>query len=323
MGQAQLIPRPLYGIGTVARLTGVKPDTLRVWERRYDLRASHKTATGRRQYTQADLEHLQLVAALVSSGARIGEIASSERKTLERLIEARSPGALQSLPTAKPRVVFVGQSICRWLEEHQGCLSSVDGHLAPLPMQDIDASLTEELGQINLLVLECERLGGIQADQVNRLRRELGPLATLCIYQQGSERWMSELEEAGVSCMAFPPDRAELAFHLAQCDAASALQEGVASLGDLVKPRPRLVPEESLLAARSIKTDLACECPEHLSDLVTRLLEFEDYSTQCSIDSWEDAAIHSCIYAYTSQARWLMEKALELVMQNHQEKAQA
>ena len=32
-----LEPRPLYGIGTVARLTGLKSDTLRVWERRYGL----------------------------------------------------------------------------------------------------------------------------------------------------------------------------------------------------------------------------------------------------------------------------------------------
>ena len=39
-----LEPRPLYGIGTVARLTGLKPDTLRVWERRYGLGASHKSA---------------------------------------------------------------------------------------------------------------------------------------------------------------------------------------------------------------------------------------------------------------------------------------
>ncbi|RCL44621.1 MAG: MerR family transcriptional regulator, partial [Halieaceae bacterium] len=38
-----LEPRPLYGIGTVARLTGLKSDTLRVWERRYGLGASHKS----------------------------------------------------------------------------------------------------------------------------------------------------------------------------------------------------------------------------------------------------------------------------------------
>jgi hypothetical protein len=42
MQQVNLETRPLYGIGTVARLTGLKPDTLRVWERRYGLGASHK-----------------------------------------------------------------------------------------------------------------------------------------------------------------------------------------------------------------------------------------------------------------------------------------
>ena len=98
MQQVNLETRPLYGIGTVARLTGLKPDTLRVWERRYGLGASHKSDTGRRQYTQADLEHLQLVAALIEAGSRIGEIAASDRKTLEMLCRRQrcSPG--RSLP---------------------------------------------------------------------------------------------------------------------------------------------------------------------------------------------------------------------------------
>lgn len=319
MGQAQLIPRPLYGIGTVARLTGLKPDTLRVWERRYDLGASHKSATGRRQYTQSDLEHLQLVAALVSAGARIGEIAASERKTLERLIEVRSPGVKQALPQAKPRVLFVGEGICRWLEEHQGCLSGVDAQLAPVALQYCVESMLEEVGEVDLLVMECGSLGNSQASEVARMRQKLQPKDSLCMYQQASDGWLRELEDGGVSCMSFPPDRAELAYRLTQCSIAQTVNEGVLSLGDLVKPRPRLVSEESLAAARTMETPLACECPQHLGDLVTRLAEFEQYSTQCAVENWEDAAIHSCIYAYTGQARWLMEKALELVMQNHQD----
>ena len=104
-----LEPRPLYGIGTVARLTGLKSDTLRVWERRYGLGASYKSATGRRQYTQSDLDHLQLVSALVKQGVRIGEIAASDRKTLEVLLEQQNQaGTSKSLPPSKPRVVFVG-----------------------------------------------------------------------------------------------------------------------------------------------------------------------------------------------------------------------
>ena len=76
-----LEPRPLYGIGTVARLTGLKSDTLRVWERRYGLGASYKSPTGRRQYTQSDLDHLQLVSALVSKASGL---ARSQRRTARR-----------------------------------------------------------------------------------------------------------------------------------------------------------------------------------------------------------------------------------------------
>ena len=131
MGAIELQRRPLYSIGTVARLTGVKQDTLRIWERRYQLGASHKSATGRRLFTQADLEHLQLVAALVASGTRIGEIASSGRRTLEMLLRSRGKGAQRDIPLCKPRILFVGATLCDWLEEHQGCLVHVDALLAP------------------------------------------------------------------------------------------------------------------------------------------------------------------------------------------------
>ena len=111
-----LEPRPLYGIGTVARLTDLKSDTLRVWERRYGLGASYKSATGRRQYTQSDLDHLQLVSALVKQGVRIGEIAGSDRKTLEVLLEQQGRMATsRPVPPAKPRVVFVGADLCQCL----------------------------------------------------------------------------------------------------------------------------------------------------------------------------------------------------------------
>ena len=125
-----LEPRPLYGIGTVARLTGLKPDTLRVWERRYGLGASYKSASGRRLFTQSDLEHLQLITALVEDGVRIGEIASSDRKTLELLVSNRGSRMSKAIPAAKSRVVFVGAELCQWLDGHQGCLSGISAFLS-------------------------------------------------------------------------------------------------------------------------------------------------------------------------------------------------
>ena len=170
----QLDPRPLYGIGTVARLTGLKPDTLRVWERRYGLGASYKSASGRRQYTQADLEHLQLIAALVNDGARIGEVASSERKTLELLVKGRGKHLERAVPTSKPRVIFVGAELCNWLDGHQGCISGVSALLARQPLAQIADSLDVGDEPVALLVVDCPAVSMAQIQLLQQLGERLG-----------------------------------------------------------------------------------------------------------------------------------------------------
>ena len=311
-----LEPRPLYGIGTVARLTGLKPDTLRVWERRYGLGASHKSATGRRQYTQADLEHLQLVAALVASGVRIGEIAASERKTLEIMV--RGHGMPDSLiPESKPRVVFLGQGLCDWLEQHQGCLAHVDAHLARVALTDAQPALFGELGKIDMLVVECASLGSAQVQRASGLAEALGVSRVLVSYQFCNESWLRAIEDRGYTATSFPPDPAYLAYEMSRSIAEKATGLGESNLGELMATRPRRFSEDELSAARVLQNRLNCECPRHITDLIRALASFEEYSATCSVENWHDAAVHSCIYAYTSQARWLMEKALGAVLEEH------
>lgn len=315
MDQAVLEPRPLYGIGTVARLTGLKPDTLRVWERRYGLGASHKSATGRRQYSQADLEHLQLVAALVNSGSRIGEIASTERKTLEMLLRSRGKGGRAALPAPKPRVVFIGLQLCEWLDEHQGCLAGVDALLVRVPLADITPVVCEDIGRADSLVVECANLGGPQTRQLADLMRDLDVEKALLTYQFASERWLQALEQQNIAATTFPPDPAYLAFELARSVASKSTSQGDSNLGDLMSAKPRQFDEMQLRAARQLQSSLECECPRHITDLIRSLSHFEEYSSSCSVENWHDAAVHACIYAYTSQARWLMERALQAVLE--------
>jgi len=318
MAEQQLQARPLYGIGTVARLTGLKPDTLRVWERRYSLGASQKSETGRRQYTQADLEHLQLVSALLSSGSRIGEIASSERKTLERLVEACTDKSRTQV-AKKPSVVFVGEAICEWLGDHQGCLTGVSAQLASTRLEAVDLDIFAGVEDVDLLVVACERMNTAQMSKLNQVREVVNPTSVLVLQSGMSESWLNELSAEGIANMAFPPDRAELAFHITRSSAEKATRDGINSLADLVAARPRLHAEAVLAEALTMETSIACECPQHLSGLITQLAEFEAYSAECSADSWKDAAVHSCIYAYASQARWLMEKALDMALQSHED----
>lgn len=71
----------MHSITTLARLSGVKQETIRTWERRYSVVAPARDDRGRRVYTDADVRRLRLVAELVRAGHAIGDIAywSDER----------------------------------------------------------------------------------------------------------------------------------------------------------------------------------------------------------------------------------------------------
>jgi len=310
-----LEPRPLYGIGTVARLTGLKSDTLRVWERRYGLGATYKSATGRRQYTQSDLDHLQLVSALVKQGVRIGEIAASDRKTLEVLLQQQNQaGGSKSLPPSKPRVVFVGAELCQWIDGHQGCISGVSALLARMPVDDAIALVDAEQSA-DLLVAHCPSLTLQQIRGVEAVAARLGARRTIVLYQFANEQWLAELERNGHSALQYPVEPSRLAFEMGRVQVEKETTEGIGNLSDLMPPKPRLFSDQELLAAAEEKIVLDCECPRHLSELIRSLNDFEAYSSACSVDNWKDAAIHASIYAYTSQARHLMEKALQSALE--------
>ena len=309
MTQAAFEPRPLFGIGTVARITGLKPDTLRVWERRYGLGASHKSPTGRRQYTQSDVEHLQLVAALVASGTRIGEIAGSGRKTLEVMLRNREHGGNRAVPEPKPKVVFVGEALCDWLEEHQGCLANVDARLARTSAAGIAEEALAELAPVDCLIVECAALSSAQLELLEQLRQKLQPSRLVVTYRMCNERWLKQLEGRDIRAMEFPPETAQLAFEMNSCVAEMHTSQGETNVGELISAKPRRYTERELSAARQLQSKVGCECPRHLADLIRALADFEEYSSNCSVENWRDAAVHATMYAYAGQARWLMEKA--------------
>ena len=65
-----------YGIGAVARVTGLSTHVLRMWERRYQVVDAERAANGRRYYRPDDVEKLSLLKILTDQGASIGSIAN-------------------------------------------------------------------------------------------------------------------------------------------------------------------------------------------------------------------------------------------------------
>ncbi len=75
-----------YSVGRVSRLTGVSPDLLRAWERRYGAVHPLRTPGGTRRYRAEDIDRLRLLKAAVDSGHRIGEVAGLSSAELEQRV---------------------------------------------------------------------------------------------------------------------------------------------------------------------------------------------------------------------------------------------
>lgn len=75
-----------HPIKIVARRTGLSPEVLRVWEKRYHVVEPGRTDTGRRLYSDADIERLILLKDVIGRGLRIGEASALSNKDLKALI---------------------------------------------------------------------------------------------------------------------------------------------------------------------------------------------------------------------------------------------
>ena len=71
-----------YTLNDLERLTGIRSDTIRMWERRYGISTPGRTASNRRWYSGDDLRRLINISVLNRSGMRISEIAGMTGEAL-------------------------------------------------------------------------------------------------------------------------------------------------------------------------------------------------------------------------------------------------
>jgi DNA-binding transcriptional MerR regulator len=88
----------MRSIRAVSLLTGIKTSTLRSWETRHGVPEPVSSDGGRRLYSDADIERLVLIAALIEKGDGIGELASLTVAELQaRCRTAENPSASRML----------------------------------------------------------------------------------------------------------------------------------------------------------------------------------------------------------------------------------
>lgn len=81
----------LLSIGDICSETGLSPDVVRVWERRYGFPSPVRLPSGHRRYRREDLNRLRLLTECVASGHRPSKLARLQEDALKQLLMASGP----------------------------------------------------------------------------------------------------------------------------------------------------------------------------------------------------------------------------------------
>lgn len=73
-----------YRMKAVSRLTGVRPELLRMWEKRYHLFKPHRAGNRYREFDDEDVQLLLYIRQQIDQGRTIGELAAEGREALLR-----------------------------------------------------------------------------------------------------------------------------------------------------------------------------------------------------------------------------------------------
>ncbi len=144
-----------HPIGVVCRRTGLKPDLLRAWEKRFGAVSPLRSSGNLRLYSDADIERLQLLHQAIKGGRRIGQIAALNSQELETLVAADTQ-SMASVRTLRSRV------------RRQEIEDRITNCLAAI--QDLDArELTRQLEGAAVVLSQPQFLSRVVAPLMERI----------------------------------------------------------------------------------------------------------------------------------------------------------
>jgi DNA-binding transcriptional MerR regulator len=308
-------PRKRYRSGDAARLAKMPVTTLRIWERRYGVVAPPKSESGQRLYSEDDVRRLSLLKGLVQRGHPIGTIAKLDRAQLEQLALGASDRKFAQL-ASRPAPLPVGITLAVIGDAFVRRLESEDVELAEAGVVNVArfASLNEASSQLaiepsDILLITVTSLHEDVASQVLSLGEAYQARAIAVAYGFGTGRAIQMLRLSGVRLYREPDSRIELRQVLEEL-ARAAQGWGAASQDSLWLRAARRFDDRTLSGMASRSSTIACECPQHLVELIMKLSEFEKYSDECGSRSVEDILLHRNLGDVANRALAMFEAAL-------------
>lgn len=315
-----------YRIGSVTDLTGIPPHTLRAWERRYGVTEPVRTDAGFRLYSEEDVGRLTLIKRLSDLGHAIGSIANLGLPELqERLARAEARGwrggGASRTEASRPAggilpVMLLDASVAAQLREAGGEATGLRIVASATSVEELRrplAALPEEEAVVVLAALR--QLGADPAGALRRLLDEPGVASVVVLHDFAPRKLLRRLAATGARLVQGHPGVEGLRRLVREAfeRPSQVRRPPPPDPGNGARPPenpPRIFLEEDLGRLREVESAVDCECPNHLSGIISALVAFEEYALECESRDARDAALHAHLYRETGRARSIMEGAL-------------
>ncbi len=317
-------PKPsLYRIGAVSKLSGIPVPTLRIWQSRYQAFAPSTTQGQHRLYDEQDLRKAALLKRLTGQGHSIGLIAAMPLGQLQQLLDTGSRMKASHTPPAAATPsnqtntggwVVIGQSLAQRL---QSPAFTATGTGLALNIQQVWADLSlakpEDLAFVpDALLVSVNGLNATTAQHILALSQRMGVRHTVVLYSFGQGQALAVLDQVPGQVHRVP--LSDLALRQIIRQARQPLAPFAGTTADLQSATgPRRFSDAVLQRVANIPSEVLCECPRHVAELIGQLAQFEDYSRDCLSQSPQDAELHKHLHSMAATARAMFEQALQMV----------
>jgi DNA-binding transcriptional MerR regulator len=310
-----------HRIGAVSALSGVPVSTLRVWETRHAAFAPRKSEGRHRQYSDEDVLRASLIKQLTESGHSISTVAALQGAQLNALLLQQRTAHRLNRPTpahaAPVTMAVVGVGMAARMESSQMSLGLNDKPIQITEIfEDLNAALHAPLtSQALVLLVRVNSLDVIAGRDIQRLVQAHHFQQAIVLYNFGQEPVVATLKLAGIKVRREPVSNTELG----ELINSVLWMDHTPEVSDFQRNGlvpPRKYSDETLSRMANISSQVLCECPRHVAELITQLASFEQYSQECLNKSTDDAHLHAYLSTVSGSARALFEKALEMVAQH-------
>ncbi|KAB8041651.1 MerR family transcriptional regulator [Janthinobacterium aquaticum] len=260
-------------------------------------------------------QRLVLIRRLAGYGHPPGLLA---RLPLARLQDMHAPAHTVSAPLcARPlRVALVGPSlIMRLSSDLRGSSATPACDVVRVCDSLADAASQLSDARADIVMIEVGELLDEHLPLIGAVQRAAAARTIVVLYHFSTS---STLERLRMQDCLLAREPVPLADVLRLCAMAlAAVRRGSAptAAADVQAARPTAPPirfsQAALTAITTAATDIECECPRHLADILRMVGSFERYSQQCALRSPQDGLLHEELAQIAGQARALLEAAMD------------